>query len=56
MSFGYRDEDWVDPDPAKVVRCNDCEYWLECPCGCGNGWCTDFSEFTSRDDECEVDG
>lgn len=58
MSFGYRDEDWVDPAPTKtvIVKCEDCDFWIPCPCGratCGYGWCEDSGDFTERDDECE---
>ncbi len=54
MSFGLRDEDWVEPDETESIKCRDCEYWAECPCGCGYGWCTDSRcEFTKEDDGCE---
>lgn len=54
MSFGLRDEDWVDPDDPEPIKCRDCDCWAECPCGCGWGWCTDNRcEFTKEDDGCE---
>lgn len=52
MSFGLRDEDWVDPDEEKPVPCRRCEHWEPCPCGCGKGWCSYCEEFTDEDDEC----
>lgn len=51
MSFGLRDEDWVDPDD-ETVECMKCEFWEPCPCDCGYGWCSEKDEFTERDDEC----
>lgn len=54
MSFGLRDEDWVDPDDPIPIKCRDCEYWQPCPCGCGYGWCADRAcDFTEEDDGCE---
>ena len=53
MSFGLRDEDWVDPDPPRIVKCRDCEEWVVCPCGCGIGWCNADGEFTDEEHECE---
>ena len=35
MSFGLRDQDWVDPPEEPPVICRDCRNWTECPCGCG---------------------
>lgn len=53
MSFGLRDEDWVEPDPEPIIKCRDCEFWERCPSGCEWGWCTDHRcEFTREDDEC----
>lgn len=40
MSFGLRDEDWVEPDPEPIIKCRDCEFWERCPSGCEWGWCT----------------
>lgn len=34
MSFGLRDEDWVEPDPEPIIKCRDCEFWERCPSGC----------------------
>lgn len=51
MSFGLRDEDWVDPDPEEI-KCRDCTRWAECPCGCGWGWCKAMDDFTKGDWEC----
>ena len=53
VSFGLRDEDWVDPDPSRIVKCRDCEEWVVCPCGCGMGWCNADGEFTDEEHECE---
>ena len=55
MSFGLNDEDWVEPEPTVTVKCRYCEYWAECPSGCGWGWCTDNGEFTKSDEECEFE-
>lgn len=53
MSFGLRDEDWVEPDLEPIIKCRDCEFWERCPSGCEWGWCTDHRrEFTREDDEC----
>lgn len=56
MSFGLRDEDWVDPDPEVFVRCGDCDSFVECPCGCGWGFCgrepNDEAVFMRREDGC----
>lgn len=53
MSFGLKDEDWVDPEEHRPILCRDCEYWEQCPCGCNWGWCTDFfQDFTRGDDGC----
>lgn len=43
MSFGLRDEDWVDPpeEPVYEGACRDCARFTECPCGCGWGFCAD---------------
>lgn len=46
MSFGLRDEDWVDPDPEVFVRCRDCERYTPCPCGCEWGICDADGEAT----------
>lgn len=52
MSFGLRDEDWVDPEPEVWVRCSDCPEWVKCP-RCGEcGWCLADGEFTSFDHGC----
>lgn len=53
MSFGLRDEDWIEPDPVQAVKCRECDDWDECPCGCGYGWCFANKEFTHEDEECE---
>lgn len=55
MSFGYRDEDWVDPPDPVFVKCEACEWWRECDCGCGWGYCTDRGQSTKADDGCEFD-
>lgn len=52
MSFGYEDEDWVDPDEGDGAPCCECECWEPCPCGCGEGWCERMREFTRRDEAC----
>ena len=52
MSFGLRDEDWVDPDPEPIVKCRDCEEFVACECGCGWGWCRSNCEFREEIDEC----
>lgn len=41
MSFGYRDEDWVDPPeiPDYEGTCSGCARFTACPCGCGWGFC-----------------
>ena len=45
MSFGLRDEDWVEPDPEPIIKCRDC--------GCEWGWCSESkNDFTREDDEC----
>lgn len=62
MSGNYPDGTWGgDPrapwnrqDPPR--RCDRCAEWRECPCGCGEGWCSELSEFTAPDptDECDA--
>lgn len=58
MSFGYRDEDWVDPEPTVFVKCEDCDYWEPCPCGsvkCDYGWCHENGEYSIANEGCEFD-
>lgn len=45
MSFGYRDDDWVNPDPEPELPCELCVSYNPCPCGCGQGFCTTFNEW-----------
>lgn len=52
MSFGLRDEDWVEPDEQPVSQCRDCDDWIGCACGCGWGWCRVNGDFTREDDGC----
>lgn len=60
MSFGYRDEDWVDPPEPQSFRvtCRDCENCNLCQCG-RHGFCTELMEFIDPDEsllvweECE---
>ena len=52
MSFGLRDEDWVDPPEQEPIKCHDCDEWFECDCGCFYGWCKSGKCFTHGDDEC----
>lgn len=52
MSFGVRDEDWVEPDPEPIIKCRECPEWSECPCGCGYGICGQSGDYTREDDEC----
>ena len=52
MSFGLRDQDWVDPPEEPPIICRDCGRWTECPCVCGYGWCSSFKEFTHETDDC----
>lgn len=52
MSFGLSDSSWLEPDDPEPVECRDCDFWRECPCGCGHGWCSLNSEFTEGDDGC----
>lgn len=52
MSFGLRDQDWVDPPEEQPVICRDCRNWTECPCGCGYGWCREYKEHTHETDDC----
>lgn len=52
MSFGFRDEDWVDP-PSSFTSCTECDNWNPCP-HCGEkGWCIEYNEYTNEDDWCE---
>ena len=50
MSFGYRDEDWVNPDDC--IYCEDCPEWHPCPDGCDWGWCQENCEFTRSTTYC----
>lgn len=54
MSFGLRDEDWIDPDEGEIVECRNCENWNECPENDKWGWCESFKMFTDCFGECEV--
>lgn len=43
MSFGLKDSDWVYPDEGEKPYngpCSDCSWFVECPCGCGFGYCS----------------
>lgn len=33
-------------EPVAPMLCDYCINWRECPCGCGNGWCVEISEFS----------
>lgn len=46
MSFGMRDQDWVDPPEPPTFRanCGDCNHFHECPCG-AHGFCDEIGEF-----------
>lgn len=46
MSFGLRDQDWIDPPEEPIFRahCSDCTHFDACPCGCGYGWCSEIGE------------
>ena len=54
MGFGLSDSSWLEPDDEEPLKCHDCEFWNECPCGCGHGWCSMNSEFTEGDDGCDT--
>lgn len=53
MSFGLRDEDWVEPEDPEPIKCRDCDEWGRCPGDCGYGWCRLNGEFTREDDGCD---
>ena len=53
--------------PSHYLRCDRCEYWLPCPCGCKWGFCTshptkydpnryDGMEYTEAGEGCEIYG
>lgn len=50
MSFGYRDEDWIEPE--EHISCYECDNWWECPDGCGWGWCIEHNEFMRSGEYC----
>lgn len=52
MSFGYHDSDWVNPPDEVVGKCEDCSEFIECPCGCGVGYCRRHNEFFNAKEEC----
>lgn len=52
MSFGVRDEDWVDPEPEEERTCGECDMWIPCPCGCRWGWCSVADDYTDENDGC----
>lgn len=53
MSFGIRDEDWVNPDPEPVIICANCEHYEPCPCECGWGWCKANEWHTHETENCQ---
>lgn len=53
MSYGIRDEDWVDPPERIPLICKKCIEWNECP-HCGEyGWCEAEEMMARWDDQCE---
>lgn len=50
MSFGVRDQDWIDPPEPPTFRatCRDCNHCHECPCG-EHGFCEEIGEFVELD-------
>lgn len=60
MSFGYRDEDWVDPDEDPtyfVSKCEDCNYCEVHPDNSSIGYCTYYHDWVEPREvaECNYD-
>lgn len=56
MSFGVRDEDWVDPpEPAECIG-YDCEAYRGCKTreGYEYGYCESSCVYIEKGDECEA--
>ena len=57
MSVENRDEDGLFATSNAVgradepCRCEDCDCYVPCECGCGWGYCTESGEFAQRGDE-----
>lgn len=51
MSFGLRDQDWVDPPEPETFKahCRDCTNCRMCPCG-DHGFCTEIGEYVEPDE------
>lgn len=59
MGFGFCDKEWVDPPDVAGFEgtCEDCEIYVECPCGCGWGYCGEDPArelFPGVDGACEM--
>lgn len=54
MSFGYRDESWINPieDDGERICTIDCEHFHRCPCGCGEVFCDLSYEWVLEDEVC----
>ena len=51
MSFGMRDQDWVDPPEPPTFRahCGDCNHFHECPCGAAASFDPDWEVWEAAD-------
>lgn len=57
MSFGLRDNDWVDPDEPSnrkyYATCHFCTNCVMCPCG-DHAWCREIHEVIDPHEVFEV--
>lgn len=51
MSFGLRDQDWIEPPEPETFRAahRDCANCTPCPCD-RHGWCSEVGEFVELDE------